>query len=95
MIVHKVFLLLLTSTAVVKNISKTIKLFCVKCEQAIKGDSDASQVVGRAILTKNSNRKTSGVDPNCTFQPICRNPQILGHDSKSESSFGSDNEQLF
>jgi hypothetical protein len=35
------------STAVVKNISKTIKLFCVKCEQAIKGDSDASQVIGR------------------------------------------------
>jgi len=32
--------------AVLKNVSKTIKLFCVKCEQAAKADSDASQVIG-------------------------------------------------
>jgi len=32
--------------AVLKNISKTIQLFCVKCEQAAKADADASQVVG-------------------------------------------------
>ena len=34
------------ASAVLKNVSKTIKLFCVKCEQAAKADSDASQVVG-------------------------------------------------
>ena len=26
---------------------QTIKLFCVKCEQAAKADSDASQVIGK------------------------------------------------
>ena len=35
--------------AVLKNISKTIKLFCVKCEQAAKADSDASQVIGQCL----------------------------------------------
>ena len=32
--------------SVLSNVSKTIKLFCVKCEQAAKADSDASQVIG-------------------------------------------------
>jgi len=32
--------------AVYKNIVKTVQLFCVKCEQSIKADADASQVIG-------------------------------------------------
>lgn len=32
-------------SATIKNVAKTIKLFCVKCEQAAKADADASQIV--------------------------------------------------
>ncbi|XP_023320324.1 conserved oligomeric Golgi complex subunit 5-like [Eurytemora carolleeae] len=41
--------------SVLSNVSKTIKLFCVKCEQAAKADSDASQVIGYPTVAQKQN----------------------------------------
>jgi len=43
--------------AVLNNVAKTIKLFCVKCEQAAKADSDASQVIGYPTEAQKQNVK--------------------------------------
>ena len=44
--------------SVLSNVSKTIKLFCVKCEQAAKADSDASQVIGNNSKIDSYHKKT-------------------------------------
>ena len=43
--------------SVLNNVAKTIKLFCVKCEEAAKADSDASQVVGYPTEAQKQNVK--------------------------------------
>ena len=39
------------AAAVNKNIVKTVQLFCVKCEQSVKADADASQVVSLSVIS--------------------------------------------
>ena len=34
---------------VARNVAKTVKLFCVKCEQLLVTDGDASQVIGTLV----------------------------------------------
>ena len=49
--------------SVLSNVSKTIKLFCVKCEQAAKADSDASQVIGNNSKIDSYHKKTHILAP--------------------------------
>jgi hypothetical protein len=37
------------SCTVARNISKTVRLFCLKCEQMIVTDGEATQVIGEFI----------------------------------------------
>jgi hypothetical protein len=37
------------SRTVTRNISKTVRLFCLKCEQMIVTDGEATQVIGKFI----------------------------------------------
>lgn len=49
------------AAAVNKNIVKTIQLFCVKCEQSVKADADASQVIGYPTEAQKRNVKVVNI----------------------------------
>jgi hypothetical protein len=38
------------SCTVARNISKAVRLFCLKCEQMIITDGEATQVIGKFII---------------------------------------------